>query len=87
MSEGLIHAQMVVLELPPRLSVSSRVNLLSLKGTWMRGFSYAKAEMQLASAAIDLLMFWASLSLIPSDPVFDRRSEPAKSTNVSNAFL
>ena len=31
--EGLMHAQMVVLQLPPRLSVSRRVSLLSRKGT------------------------------------------------------
>ena len=43
--------------------------------------------MQLESAAIDLLMVLASSRRMPSEPVFERRSEPAKSTIVSKAFL
>lgn len=50
-------------------------------------FSEARAEMQLLNAAIDLLIFLASYNLIPSEPVFDNLSEPAKSTIVSKAFL
>ena len=55
-----MQAQMVVLQFPPRLSVSSLVSLESLKGTCERFFSLAKAEIQLLRAAMDLLMFLAS---------------------------
>ena len=55
-----MHAQIVVLQFPPRLSVSNLVSLLSLNGTCCIFLSLAKAEMQLLSAAIDLLIFLAS---------------------------
>ena len=42
--------------------------------------------MQLLSAAIDLLIVLASSRRIPSLPVLLKRSEPAKSTIVSNAL-
>lgn len=77
---------MVVLQLPPRDSVRSLVSLLSRKGTNDRGLFEARAETQLDRAAIDLLMFFASCSLKPSEPVFERRSDPARSTIVSRAF-
>lgn len=73
--------------LPPKDSDKSLVSLLSLKGTWDRGLSEAKAEMQFDRAAIDLLIVLASYNLIPSEPVFDNLSEPAKSTIVRRAFL
>jgi hypothetical protein len=57
---GLTHAHIVVLQLPPRLSVSNRVSLESLKGTKLRGLLLARAETQLLSEAIDLLIFLAS---------------------------
>lgn len=81
-----MQAQIEVLQFPPRLSVSSLVNLLSLKGTWDKDFSEARAKMQLLKAAIDLFMFLASWSLIPSDPVLLSRSLPAKSTMVNKAL-
>lgn len=82
-----MQAQIVVFEFPPRLSVKSRVSLLSLKGTCMIDFSLAKALMQLLKAAILLLIFLASYNLIPSEPVFESLSEPARSTIVKRAFL
>lgn len=87
MREGLIHAQIVVLQFPPRLSVNSLVSLLSLKGTWDNDFSEANAEIQLLNAAIDLLIVLASYSLKPSLPVLLSLSLPARSTIVNNAFL
>ena len=82
-----MQAQMVVLQFPPRLSVKSLVSFESRKGTKFRGLLLAKAEMQLLSAAIDLLMFLASWSRMPSLPVLLSRSLPARSTIVSSAFL
>jgi hypothetical protein len=82
-----MQAQMVVLQFPPRLSVKSLVSFESLKGTKLRGLLLAKAEMQLLSAAMDLLMFLASCSRMPSLPVLLSRSLPARSTIVSSAFL
>ena len=81
-----MQAHIVVLEFPPSDSVSSRVSFESLKGTWFKFFSEANAEMQLLSAAMDLLMFLASWSLAPSEPVFESLSDPAKSTMVNKAF-
>ena len=43
--------------------------------------------MQFERAAIDLLIVFASSRRIPSLPVFERRSEPARSTTVNSAFL
>ena len=85
--EGLTHAQMVVLQLPPRMPLKSLVNLLSLNGTWFMDLLEARADTQLLRAAIDLLIVLASSSLIPSEPVLLRRSDPAKSTIVRRAFL
>ena len=55
-----MHAQMVVLQLPPRLSLRSLVSLESRNGTKLRAFADASAETQLDSAAMDLLMVLAS---------------------------
>ncbi len=82
-----MQAQMVVLQFPPRLSVKSLVSFESLKGTKLRGLLLARAEMQLLSAAMDLFMFFASCSRMPSLPVLLSRSLPARSTIVSSAFL
>ena len=82
-----MQAQIVVLLFPPKLSVSNLVSLLSRKGTWFKFFSLANAEIQLLNAEIDLFIFLASYSLNPSDPVLLRRSLPARSTIVNNAFL
>ena len=55
-----MHAHIVVLQLPPKDSVSSLVSLESLNGTKFKGLLDARAETQLERAAIDLLMFLAS---------------------------
>jgi len=81
-----MQAQIVVLQLPPSDSVRSLVNLLSLNGTCCMFFSEARAEIQLLRAAMDLLMFFASYSLIPSLPVLLKRSLPARSTMVIKAL-
>jgi hypothetical protein len=83
---GDTQAQIVVLQLPPSDSVSNRVNFESRKGTKLSGLLEARAETQLDRAAIDLLIFLASCSLSPSDPVLLSRSDPARSTIVKRAF-
>ena len=85
--EGEMQAQIEVLQLPPKLSVNNLVNLLSLNGTCYNEFSFAKANIQLLSAAIDLFIFFASYKRIPSEFVFFHLPLPAKSTIVSKAFL
>lgn len=55
-----MQAHIVVLQLPPRLSVSILVSLLSLKGTKVIGYLEERAKMQLLNAAIDLLIVFAS---------------------------
>lgn len=80
-----MHAQIVVLQFPPNDSDKRRVNLLSLNGTKLKGFEEDRAETQFERQAIDLLIVLASSRRIPSLPVFDRRSEPARSTTVSKA--
>ena len=55
-----MHAQIVVLQLTPRLSVRSLVSLKSLNGTKSNGLLLARADMQLLKEAIDLLIFFAS---------------------------
>jgi hypothetical protein len=81
-----MHAQMVVLQFPPKDSVSKRVSLLSLNGTKLSALLEARAEIQLLKVAIDLLIFLASVSLCPSEPVLLSRSDPARSTTVSKAL-
>ena len=58
----------------------------SLNGTKLSDLFEARAETQLESAAIDLLIFLASYRRRPSLPVLLKRSEPARSTIVSKAF-
>ena len=82
-----MHAQIVVLQLPPKDSVKSLVSFESRKGTKFRGLFEASAETQFDRAAIDLFMFLASWSLSPSLPVLLSLSEPARSTMVNRAFL
>ena len=55
-----MQAHMVVLQLPPRDSVSSLVSFESRNGTKFRGLFEASADTQFERAAIDLLMFFAS---------------------------
>ena len=55
-----MQAQIVVLQLPPRLSLSSLVSLESLKGTKFNALFEARADTQFERAAIDLLIVLAS---------------------------
>ena len=76
-------------------SLNILVNLLSLKGIWLVVkllnlnflFSFASAAMQFPKALMDLLIFFASSNRTPSENDLERRSLPAKSTMVNNAFL
>ena len=81
-----MQAQIVVLQLPPSDSDRSLVSLLSRNGTKLNGFELERAETQFERHAIDLLIVFASSKRIPSEPVFERRSDPAKSTTVSKAL-
>ncbi len=101
MELGLTQAIKEVFEFPHKLSLKILVSLLSLKGIWAGGitcmkawrflfpflFSAAKAAMQFPRAEIDLLIFFASSSLVPLENVFDNLSLPAKSTIVNSPFL
>jgi len=82
-----MQAQIVVLQLPPRDSVSSLVSFESRKGTKFNGLFEARADTQFDRAAMDLFIFLASWSLRPSLPVLLSLSDPAKSTIVKRAFL
>mmetsp|Transcript_11029 Transcript_11029/g.28282 ORF Transcript_11029/g.28282 Transcript_11029/m.28282 type:complete len:492 (+) Transcript_11029:544-2019(+) len=78
-SAGLTHATITVLALPPRLSCSTRVNLLARYGTWERPGSHS-ASMQFRSASRPRLMLAVSFCCSPWTPDFFNRSLPAKST-------
>ena len=80
-----MQAQIVVLQFPPRDSERSLVSLLSRNGTKLNGLELESAETQFERHAIDLFIVFASSNRIPSEPVFERRSDPAKSTTVSRA--
>uniref|UniRef100_A0A182J2R4 Uncharacterized protein n=1 Tax=Anopheles atroparvus TaxID=41427 RepID=A0A182J2R4_ANOAO len=73
---------MVVRALPPSDSCRMRVSFESRYGMCVL-LPSARAEITLPSADSDLLMFFASSSTVPSAPVFDTFSEPARSTRYS----
>eukprot|EP00966_Prymnesium_polylepis_P105610 2446065-Prymnesium_polylepis.1 len=75
----------MVTELPPSDSCSTRVSFELRYGmkTFLPFFDCsASALMTLPSAESDLLIFAPSLSLSPVAPVFETRSEPARSTRL-----
>lgn len=89
-----MQARMQIFEFPPKDSCKSLVNLPSRYGICDLSFpkfclllSLARAAMQFPSAAIDLLMFFASSNFLPFENVFESLSEPARSTIVSNPFF
>jgi hypothetical protein len=88
---GLMLAIITVLQLPPRLSFSNLVSLLSLYGTCCCGFRvfyWSQSElMQLPSDSKDLFMLAPSTSRIPRLFVLDARSDPAKSIRLSFAIF
>lgn len=75
----------VVLESPPRLSLSRWVSLLSLKGTWV---SPLLRQVITRPRVVRLkLIFLASSRILPCAPVLPARSVPARSTRLSLADL
>jgi hypothetical protein len=77
---GLIVAIIIVLQLPPKESLSILVSLLSLKGTKKPFLVLSpNALIQLAKANNDVFIFAPSLSLIPLFSVTVPLSEPARS--------
>lgn len=75
-------AIIIVFVLPPKLSCSRRVSLESLYGTCLL-FPSTRADITFPKALSERLIFEASLSLSPTDPVLDCLSEPAKSTRLN----
>ena len=73
-----------VLELPPRLSLSSLVSVDSLKGTLPPS---PRAWITRPRTVRDRLIFFASSKTLPVAPVLAIRSEPARSTRLSLAFF
>eukprot|EP00976_Prorocentrum_cordatum_P031274 636290-Prorocentrum_minimum.AAC.1 len=67
---------------PPKLSLRRRVSLESRYGM-CAGLGSVREKMHFPSAVSDRLMNFASSSMCPSDPLFDIRSDPAKSTSSS----
>ena len=78
---GQILATITVLQFPPIESWSKLVNLLYLYGICVLCLSL-KATTTYSKNESDLLIYWASLSCFPSEPVFLVRSDPAKSTRL-----
>lgn len=76
-----------VLELPPRDSESSLVNLDSLYGMKLPFLFSVNALITLPKADSDLLMPLASFKVWPDAPVFPTFSEPARSTRNSLPLL
>ena len=81
---GLTLAIIIVLQLPPKLSLSILVNLLSLYGTKNPFlFLSPKAFIQLAKANKDLFILAPSFNLIPLFSVTVPLSDPAKSIRLN----
>ena len=76
----------VVFELPPKLSLNIKVNLLFLNGICLVP-GVVKAIITIPNVVRDWFIFCASLSLWPSAPVFAILSLPAKSTKERRDFL
>lgn len=79
LASGQMLATMYVLELPPIESLRRYVSLFCLYGMWSLFFS-DRAITNCSRNERDLLINWASISVLPSEPVFLVRSDPAKST-------
>ena len=75
-----------VFEFPPSDSESIRVSFDFLYGMWFV-FLSVSAFITLPSVVRDWLMLFASSRVCPSAPVFEIRSEPAKSTKYSLPIL
>lgn len=81
-----IVAIITVLEFPPKLSLNKKVNLLSLYGINLFGFS-ARELITNPKTVNDLLILAASLSLSPVAQVNFYLSLPAKSTKFNLLLL
>lgn len=73
----------VVFAFPPRLSLRTKVSLLSRYGMWVDFLAEDKAWMQFPSAERDWLIFLASSSVFPVAPVLLTFSLPARSARFS----
>ena len=73
----------VVLQFPPRESLSNLVNFESQYGMWDLGFESVKAAITLPKHDKDWLIFFDSSNLLPVAPVTQTDSDPAKSTRLS----
>mmetsp|Transcript_83135 Transcript_83135/g.151998 ORF Transcript_83135/g.151998 Transcript_83135/m.151998 type:complete len:267 (+) Transcript_83135:1389-2189(+) len=82
---GLAHTSNTVLQFPPMDPSSSRVSLLSRRGTCC--FFSANALTTLPRASKLLLIALASRRCTPSTPLFFTRSDPARSTTLSRACV
>ena len=86
-SSGHVHATRVVLQLPPRASLSTLVSLDWRNGTPLTS-SPRESDVTICSRNVsDLLMYVASFSAWPVTCVFFTRSEPARSTRWSFATV
>ena len=75
-----------VLELPPKLSLSIRVNLESRYGTWVL-FPSVRAVITCPKVVRLLLIVLASSRVYPVAPVFATFSLPARSTRYNLPYL
>ena len=83
--DGEILTIRLVKAFPPKLSWSNRVNFESLYGMWF--FPSLRAWITLPKADKLVLILIASFSCLPSVPVFDIFSLPARSITVSLALF
>jgi hypothetical protein len=78
---------MVVLQFPPKLSDSRRVNTEFLYGMWSWFLLYVRAAITMPRQLKLKLIFLHYVSLLPYAPVTLTLSEPAKSTRFNLATL
>ena len=80
-AEGEQATSIIVFELPPRDSCRIRVSFELRYG--MCGLPSDRAEITRQSVESDALIFFASSSVSPLEPVFETFSEPARSATLS----
>lgn len=91
LSAGLTHATISVLLLPPKLSCKILVNLESRYGICFLAAPFlpgsVSAEITFPNESKPILMFIPSFIVLPTAPVFFKRSLPAKSTKCNLLVL
>lgn len=87
LSLSAIVAMRKVFELPLSESLSTKVSLESLKGTWALDLSPLRQLITIPNVVSDLLILLASFNLSPSAAVLFCLYEPAKSTKWILDFL